>query len=316
MLCDSRGSVAATSTTWTRCEAMRRVLLIGRGSDGGERTRVAAAAVRRRGARAQHARRGDGDRPPARGARARRRLRSGHRGDRARARARLRRRVLLRPHPPAGAAGRLPVRQRPLCPAPGVPWPCHGQLGDHQPAPGDGHHRARAGGGARAGPILFQQQVAIGDDDTVGGSVRAARTSCSAGHLGRRPSAISTATRHAAGRGRGDYRCTRVPADGEIDWTARRGRARAGAGAGRPSPERSRTSRPPAVVWRRRRSSGRRWAGASPAAWPAAPPPRLGGRADRRRRAAPAGRRARGGLAVQPAADAIHSVRTTLGLRG
>ena len=69
-----------------------------------------------------------------------------------------------------------------------------------------------------AGPILFQQQVAIGPDDTVT-DLYARLNELQRFHLG------PTVERHLDGDpgvaqddGAATYTCTRVPADGEIDW--------------------------------------------------------------------------------------------------
>ena len=95
-----------------------------------------------------------------------------------------------------------------------------------------------------AGPILFQQQVAIGDDDTVA-DVYARLNELQRRHLG------PAAERHLdgdpgrAGRGAATYTCTRVPADGEIDWDRPTADVHALVRAlADPFPERSRTSTP------------------------------------------------------------------------
>ena len=70
-----------------------------------------------------------------------------------------------------------------------------------------------------AGPILFQQPGARSATTTPWRMCTRGSTSCSAGISGRRPSAISTATRASRRTRRAaTYMCTRVPADGEIDW--------------------------------------------------------------------------------------------------
>ena len=81
--------------------------------------------------------------------------------------------------------------------------------------------------GLDAGTILYQQRVTIGPDDTVG-DLYARLNAVQRDVLG------ETVARHLAGypgepqdeRG-ATYGCTRVPADGEIDWSAATGRIHA-----------------------------------------------------------------------------------------
>jgi methionyl-tRNA formyltransferase len=169
-----------------------------------------------------------------------------------------------------------------------------------------------------AGPILFQAPVPIGEDDMVG-DVYARLNALQRRHLG------AVVERHLDGDpGRpqdesgASYACTRLPADGEIDWDRPTADVHALVRAlGEPFPgaftyvETRRL-----VIWRAARvEPARRWSGRIPG--------RVVGRsADagwvdvltrdgvlRLHTVQPEGE------PVQPAAEAITSVRTTLGLR-
>ena len=130
-----------------------------------------------------------------------------------------------------------------------------------------------------AGPILFQQQVAIGPDDTVT-DLYARLNELQRFHLG------PTVERHLDGDpgvaqddGAATYTCTRVPADGEIDWNRPTADVHALVRAlADPFPAHSRTSTAAGWWSGERRASSRRAAGRAgcPAAWSPARPPRAG----------------------------------------
>jgi methionyl-tRNA formyltransferase len=169
-----------------------------------------------------------------------------------------------------------------------------------------------------AGGVLFQAPIAIGPDDTVA-DLYARLNDLQRAHL-----ADAVAAHLAGDNGTpqdgalASYGCTRLPEDGEIDWSASTREIYALVRALVPP-------YPGAFTYVRARrlvicraspvDDSRRWAGRIPG--------RVAGRSDaegwvdvltgdgvlRLQDVEPEG------LAVQPAAEAIHSVRTTLGLR-
>lgn len=169
-----------------------------------------------------------------------------------------------------------------------------------------------------AGPILFQAPVPIGEDDTVG-DVYTRLNAMQRRHLG------AVVERHLDGdpglpqdEAHATYLCTRIPADGEIDWNRPTADVHALVRAlGEPFPGAfTHLEARRLVIWRAARlEPGRRWSGRIPG--------RVTGRS------AAAGwvdvLTSDGALRLhtvqpegeppQPAAEAITSVRTTLGLR-